>query len=93
MKEFKNANNMIYAFDDNCFDENGKCINEFALKVIEENSLIEITKEEEEAIRNYKSIEQLAEEERLSKLPSAEELQKNTIEIVVLDLLTEAGVL
>ncbi len=30
---------------------------------------------------------------RISKLPSAEELQKNTIEIVVLDLLTEAGVL
>lgn len=30
---------------------------------------------------------------RISKLPSAEELQKNTIEIIVLDLLTEAGVL
>ena len=30
---------------------------------------------------------------RISKLPSAEELQKNTIEIVVLELLTEAGVL
>lgn len=30
---------------------------------------------------------------RISKLPSQEELQKNTIEIVVLDLLTEAGVL
>ena len=30
---------------------------------------------------------------RISKLPSAEELQKNTIEIIVLELLTEAGVL
>lgn len=28
---------------------------------------------------------------RISKLPSAEELQKNTIRIIVLDLLTEAG--
>ena len=93
MKEFKNANNMIYAFDDNCFDENGKCINEYALKVIEENSLVEITEEEAEIIRNYKSPEQIAEEERISKLPSSDELEKNKIELVVLDLLTEAGVL
>ena len=40
-----------------------------------------------------RTLEEIAEAERLAKLPSAEELQKNTIEIVVLDLLTEAGVL
>ena len=44
-------------------------------------------------LRDVRTAEEIAEEERLAKLPSAEELQKNTIEIVVLDLLTEAGVL
>ena len=63
MKEFKNENNIIYHFDDDCFDEEGKCINEYALKVIQENNLIEITEEEAGAIRNYKSAEQLAEDE------------------------------
>ena len=44
-------------------------------------------------IKDMRTPEEIAEAERLAKLPSAEELQKNTIEIVVLDLLTEAGVL
>ena len=43
--------------------------------------------------RDMRTPEEIAEAERLAKLPAAEELQKNTIEIVVLDLLTEAGVL
>ena len=93
MKNYKNTENKVFSFDDDCFDENGKCINEYALKVIEENSLVEITEEEAEIIRNYKTAEQLAEEERISKLPSSDELEKNKIELVVLDLLTEAGVL
>ena len=45
------------------------------------------------SIKDVRTSEEIAEAERLAKLPSAEELQKNTIEIVVLDLLTEAGVL
>ena len=44
-------------------------------------------------LRDMRTAEEIAEEERLAKLPSAEELQKNTIEIVVLDLLTESGVI
>ena len=44
-------------------------------------------------LRDMRTPEEIAEAERLAKLPAAEELQKNTIEIVVLDLLTEAGVL
>ena len=44
-------------------------------------------------LRDMRTPEEIAEEERISKLPTTEELQKNTIEIVVLDLLTEAGVL
>ncbi len=44
-------------------------------------------------LRDMRTPEEIAESERLAKLPPAEELQKNTIEIVVLDLLTEAGVL
>jgi len=44
-------------------------------------------------IKDVRTPEEISEEERLAKLPSQEELQKNTIEIVVLDLLTEAGVL
>ena len=44
-------------------------------------------------IKDMRTPEEIAEAERLAKLPSAEELQKNKIEIIVLDLLTEAGVL
>ncbi len=44
-------------------------------------------------LRDIRTPEEIAEAEKLAKLPSAEEIQKNTIEIVVLDLLTEAGVL
>ena len=43
--------------------------------------------------KDFRTEEEIAEQERIAKLPSAEELQKNTIEIVVLDLLTEVGVL
>ncbi len=43
--------------------------------------------------KDFRTVEEIAEQERIAKLPSAEELQKNTIEVVVLDLLTEAGVL
>ena len=89
MKEFKNENNMIYAFDDDCFDENGKCINKYALKVIQENNLIEIMEEEAEAIRNYKSPEQLAEEVRLAKLPTQEDILNAKIELKALELLSQ----
>ena len=89
MKEFKNENNMIYPFDDDCFNEHGECINEYALKVIEDNNLIPITHEEAEAIRNYKSAEQLAEEERLEKLPNQEEVLNAKIEMKAIELLTE----
>ena len=89
MKNFKNSANTIFAFDDDCFDEEGKCINEYALKVIEENNLIEITQEEAEAIRNYKSPEQLAEEERLAKLPSQEDLEKSKFEIIAIEMLMQ----
>ena len=37
MKEFRDKNNIIYPFDGDCFDVDGKCTNEYALKVIEEN--------------------------------------------------------
>ena len=89
MKEFGDKNNMIYAFEDDCFGEKGEIINEFALKVIEENNLIEITSEEAEEIRDYKSPEQLAEEERLAKLPSEEEVLNAKIEMKAIELLTD----
>ena len=44
-------------------------------------------------LRDVRTKEELAEEERLAKLPSSEELEKNKIEIVTLDLLAELGVL
>ena len=31
MKHYKNEKNKLWAFDDDCFDEEGKCINEYAL--------------------------------------------------------------
>ena len=93
MKEFKNENNMIYSFDLNCFDEEGKCKNEWALKVIQENNLVEITEEEAEEIRNYKSPEQIAEEERLAKLPTTEEREKMKIELILINLLEQGGMI
>ena len=93
MKNYKNLEDKVFCFDLDCFDEDGKCINEYALKVIEENNLIPITHEEAEAIRNYKSAEQLAEEERLAKLPTTEEIEKAKIELVAINLLTEAGLI
>ena len=93
MKEFKNENNIIYHFDDDCFDEEGKCINEYALKVIQENNLVEITQEEAEEIRNYKSPEQLAEEERLAKLPSQDEILNDKITLRALELISELGLI
>ena len=93
MKNFKNLEDKIFCFDLDCFDEEGKCINEYALKVIEENSLIEITEEEADAIRNHKSIEQLAEEERISKLPTTEEQEKMKIELILINLLEQGGMI
>ena len=93
MKKFKNEEKQVYAFDDDCFDEEGKCINEYALKIIEENNLVEITKEEADEIRNYKSSEQLAEEERLAKLPTTEEREKMKIELILINLLEQGGMI
>ena len=93
MKEFKNKNNVLFGFDDDCFDEDRRCINEFALKVIEENSLVEITKEEADAIRNYKSPEQLVEEERLAKIPSQDEILNDKITLKALELISELGLI
>jgi predicted phage-related endonuclease len=42
-------------------------------------------------LRDMRTPEEIAEEERLPKLPTAEELQKNKIELVALDLLLELG--
>ena len=47
-------------------------------------------------IRDVRTVEEIAEEERLAKLPSQEEIQKTKIEIVALDLiltLKEEGVI
>ena len=64
MKEFKNKENTLFGFDDDCFDVDGKCINEYALKVIKENNLVKITKEEAETIRNYNNQKQIEEVEK-----------------------------
>ena len=86
---FKNENNMIYAFDDDCFDEKGQVINEWAIQKIKEHSLVQITDEEAEATINYKSPEQIAEEERLNKLPSQEDILNARIELKSLELLSQ----
>ena len=33
MKKYKDSNNEIYAFEDDCFDEKGNCINEIVKKI------------------------------------------------------------
>ena len=65
-------------------EEGEKIVEEILIKVESPNDL-----------HSWNGSEWYLDEEkvRISKLPSAEELQKNTIEIVVLELLTEAGVL
>jgi len=93
MKNYKNPENKVFSFDLDCFNEKGECTNEYALKVIEENSLIEITKEEAEAIRNYKSPEQIAESERLAKFPTQEEILNDKITLIALNLIAELGLI
>ena len=44
-------------------------------------------------LRDMRTPEEIAEAERLAKLPTSEELQKNTIELVTLGLLAELGVI
>ena len=74
--------------------EEGKAI----LKLEEGEKIVEeilIKVESPNDLHSWNGSEWYLDEEkvRISKLPSAEELQKNTIEIIVLELLTEAGVL
>ena len=93
MKKFKDLNNKIHELENDCFDNEGNCINEIARKVIEENNLVEITQEEVEAIRNYKSPEELEEEERLAKLPSQDEVLNDKITLKALELISELGLI
>ena len=74
MKKFKDENNVIYAFDLDCFDEQGNCINEIALKIITENSLIEMTDEEYNIYVAKKEVERLAEEKTQKELSEANKL-------------------
>lgn len=89
MKKYRDLNNVIWEFEDNCFDKEGQVINEYVEKKIELNLLLPCTDEEAEAIRNYKSAEQLAEEERLAKLPSQEDLEKAKFEIIAIEMLMQ----
>ena len=90
MKKFLNKKtNSVVHFTLDDFNEDGNCINEIAKKIINENSLIEITKEEAEEIINYKSPEQIEEEERLAKLPSQEDLEKANFEIIAIEMLMQ----
>lgn len=91
MKHYKNTNNESFAFDLDCFDEKGQATNEIVKKIIVEKGLIEITSEEAEEIRNYKSPKQIAEEERLEKLPSQDEILNDKITLKALELITELG--
>lgn len=93
MKNFKNVNNILFMFEDDCFDENGQVINKIAKKIINENSLIEITQEEAEEIANYKTPEQILEIERLTKLPTEAEILDDKITLKALELITELGLI
>ena len=46
MKYFKNNEDKLWAFEDECFDQNGNCINSIASQVINSESLVEITYDE-----------------------------------------------
>ena len=77
-------------------DEEKKINGELPLEegeIIQDNHLIKLEKPSE--LHSWDGVEWHLDEEkiRLSKLPSSEELQKNTIEIVILELLAELGVI
>lgn len=93
MKNYKNKTNKLWSFEDDCFDSEGQVINEVAKKIIDTNNLVEITPEEAETIRDYKSPEQLAEAERLAKLPTQEEILNDKITLRALELITELGLI
>jgi len=50
MKYFKNNEDKLWAFDDECFNQNGNCINYIASQTINSESLIEITYDEFNAL-------------------------------------------
>ena len=50
MKYFKNSKDELWAFEDECFNQNGNCINHIAYQVINSKSLVEITYDEFNAI-------------------------------------------
>lgn len=77
MKNYKNEQNQLFAFELDCFDENGQVINEIVKEIIIEKSLIEITVEEYNAILE-------------SLKPCQSEIRKNEIYIELnnIDLLS-----
>jgi hypothetical protein len=50
MKYFKNSKGKLWAFEDECFNQNGNCINPIAYQVINSESLVRITYDEFNAI-------------------------------------------
>lgn len=86
MKKFINENGVRYDFELDCFDENGKVINEIVEKIIAENSLVEMTEEEYNTYLATKEAERLAEEGRLAKLPTQEELEDAKLTLKILEM-------
>ena len=74
MKNYKDSNNNIWSFENDCFDEDGKCTNKYVLKAIKENNLVEIADEEYNAHLAQKEIERLEEETIKKELAEAEKL-------------------
>lgn len=50
MKYFKNSEDKLWAFEDECFNQIGDCINYIASQIISSESLVEITYDEFNAI-------------------------------------------
>ena len=55
--------------------------------------LTALTDEEADEIKNYKSPEEIAEEERLAKLPNQEEVLKMKTELILINMLEEGGMI
>jgi hypothetical protein len=55
MKYFKNSKDELWAFENECFDQNGNCINHIASQIINSESLVEITYDEFNAIITIKN--------------------------------------
>jgi len=93
MRHYESLEGDKWSFADTDFDEDGNVINEIVKQKIEENSLTEIPEHKYKEWLAAEEIKRIEVANALSKLPSQEEREKNKIELIILNLLSEGGLI